>query len=72
MKMDQADRSKPTLRAYIVGIYLFSVPAFAYSESLGLSIIPQVLGALLVTYAIFDVVRNQAIKFPLKFSSTDF
>jgi O-antigen ligase len=66
MKMDRADRPKATMGAYLVGIYLFSVPAFAYSEFLGLSIIPQVLGALLVTLAIFDIIGNQTIKIPFE------
>jgi O-antigen ligase len=46
------------LGALLVGVYLFSVPAFAYSESLGLTIIPQITGALLVAYAIFDILIN--------------
>ena len=40
MTMDAATPAKPTLGAYLVGAYLFSVAAFAYSESLGLLMIP--------------------------------
>src|SRR4030042_4451692 len=57
-KVDQTNRSKTTLGALLVGAYLFSVPAFAYSESRGLTIIPQITGALLVAYAIFDILIN--------------
>jgi len=60
----QTIRSKPTLGAYLVGAYLFSVPSFAYSESLGLLIIPQIAGALLVAYAIFDILQSRSIKIP--------
>ena len=62
--MDQTNRSKPTLRAYLVGAYLLSVPAFAYSESLGLLIVPQITGALLIAYAILDILGSQSIKIP--------
>ena len=62
--MDQVDRSKTTFRACLVGAYLFSVPAFAYSESLGLLIIPQIIGALLVAYAILDILGSLKIKIP--------
>jgi O-antigen ligase len=62
--MDQISATKPSLGAYFVGAYLFSVPAFAYSQSLGLLIIPQIAGALLVGYAIFDILVNQSIKIP--------
>jgi O-antigen ligase len=64
--VDQIVRSKPTLGAYLVGAYLFSVPAFAYSESLGLLIIPQITGALLVAYAVLDILGSQSIKVPLE------
>jgi O-antigen ligase len=57
-------RSRPTLGAYLVGIYLFSVPAFAYAESSRLLLIPQITGALLVAYAILDVLRNKSLKIP--------
>jgi O-antigen ligase len=58
--------AKPSLGAYVVGAYLFSVPAFAYSESLGLLMIPQVLGALLVGFAVLDILGNMKIKIPLE------
>ena len=64
VKVDPIDISKPTLGAYLVGAYLFSVPAFAYSESLGLLMIPQITGALLVGYAILDILRNLRLKIP--------
>ena len=47
-----------------MGAYLFSVPAFAYSEFSGFSIIPQITGALLVAYAILDIIRRKSIKIP--------
>jgi O-antigen ligase len=62
--MDPIDGSKPTLRAYLVGAYLFSVPAFAYSETLGLLMIPQIIGALLVAYALSDILRGLKIQIP--------
>jgi O-antigen ligase len=62
--VDQTNRSKPTLGAYLVGAYLFSVPAFAFSESLGLLIIPQIIGAVLVAYALLDILGSQSIKIP--------
>jgi len=64
--MEKLDRSKPSFRAYLVGAYLFSVPVFAYSESLGLLIIPQIMGILLTSYAILDILRNIKIKIPLE------
>ncbi len=36
----------------LVGFYLFSVPAFSYSLELGLSQLPQVVGGVLVLYAV--------------------
>ncbi len=62
--MDVIDRSKPTLGAYLVGTYLFSVAAFAYSESLGLLMIPQVMGALLLAYALLDILIKFRIEIP--------
>jgi O-antigen ligase len=61
--VDQTSKDKITLRAVLVGVYLFSVPAFAYSEELGLLAIPQVTGALLVAYAILDILRSR-LKIP--------
>jgi O-antigen ligase len=60
----QQKAPNPSFRAYLVGVYLFSVPAFAYSETLGLLMIPQITGALLVAYALFDVLRNLRIQIP--------
>ncbi len=62
--MDGKKRTGASLGAYIVGAYLFSVPAFAYSDSTGLLIIPQLTGALLVVYALLDVVKSRTIKIP--------
>jgi O-antigen ligase len=62
--VNQANRPKASLGAYLVGAYLFSVPAFAYSESLGLLIIPQITGAILLGYAVFDILGHQSLKIP--------
>ena len=62
--MNPTVRSETTLRAYLVGAYLFSVPAFAYSESSGLLIIPQITGAVLVAYALLDILRSLKITIP--------
>ena len=62
--MDQLNTSKTTFRAYLVGAYLFSVPAFAYSESLGLLMIPQVTGAILVAYALLDILKDFHFRIP--------
>jgi O-antigen ligase len=55
-----------TFRGIFVGAYLFSVPVFSYSESMGLVIIPQIRGVLLVAYAIFDMLRTKSIKIPFE------
>lgn len=62
--MDPTNRPKPRWGAYLIGAYLFSVPAFAYSDSSGLLIIPQVTGALLVGYALFDLLGSLNISIP--------
>ena len=62
--MDTLERPSASLRGYLVGAYLFSVPAFAYSESLGLLYIPQILGALVVAYAILDILKNLRLEIP--------
>lgn len=62
--MDAVDLRKPTLGSYLVGAYLFSVAAFAYSESLGLLMIPQALGALLLAYALLDILTKFRIEIP--------
>jgi len=56
----------PPLRAYLCGAYLFSVPVFSYSEALGLMFIPQILGAILVAFALLDVVSGLRITVPLE------
>jgi len=53
--VDPVFKPKPRWGAYIIGAYLFSVPAFGYSDSTGLLVIPQVAGALLVGYALYDL-----------------
>lgn len=58
------DSSSPTLGAYLAGGYLFSVSAFAYSESLGLLMIPQLLGALLIAYALLDILKTFRVEIP--------
>jgi len=60
------DSSWPSLRAYLVGAYLFSVPAFAYSRIPALLLIPQALGALLMGYALLDILRDFKVKIPLE------
>jgi O-antigen ligase len=62
--MDSLASSKPTLGGYLVGIYLFSVPAFGFAESSSLLIIPQILGALLAGYALYDVLGRFEIQIP--------
>ena len=57
-------KPKITLRACVVGVYLFSVPAFAYSGPLGLTFIPQITGALLLAYAIIDGLSSLRITIP--------
>lgn len=43
--------------AYLIGIYLFSVPVFAYSGKLGLNVIPQIIGVFLTCYAFYDLTK---------------
>ena len=62
--MNAKTGSGARLGAYIVGAYLFSVPAFAYSDSLGLLIVPQLTGALLVAYAALDILAGRNINIP--------
>ncbi len=62
--MDLAASPKPSLAGYLVGAYLFSVAAFTGSMSGTLSIIPQVLGALVVGYALYDLLASFEIKIP--------
>ena len=62
--MDTKNKSQSTLGAYIVGAYLFSVPAFAYSEDQGLLMIPQIMGAILMAIFVLDILKNLQIKMP--------
>jgi O-antigen ligase len=57
---------KPRLGALLIGAYLFSVPAFGYSDSSALLAIPQVLGALLVGFALYDLAGRLRINIPLE------
>lgn len=62
--MALTNRQKPRWGAYLIGAYLFSVPAFGYSDSGGLLIIPQVTGALLVCFALYDLLGRLRISVP--------
>lgn len=54
-------RFKTTFGSYCVGAYLFSIPAFSYSAELGLALIPQLLGMLVVCYAVVDILKTNRI-----------
>jgi O-antigen ligase len=54
------------LGGYLVGAYLFSVAAFGLSDVFGLLIIPQILGASLVGYALYDILGTFRVKIPLE------
>ncbi len=56
--------AKPSLGGYLVGAYLFSVPAFGYGDASALLIIPQITGALIVGYALYDLLGSFRIKIP--------
>lgn len=62
--MQTAPQKRATLGAYLVGAYLFIVPAFSYSDTLGLTMVPQIMGVLLVAYAVLDIVNGRKIKIP--------
>jgi hypothetical protein len=47
-----------SLGSYLVGAYLFSVPAFSYSETMNLTFIPQLIGLSVVMLAIYDIVKT--------------
>jgi hypothetical protein len=64
--MDRPADSRPTLGGYLVGAYLFSVAAFGLSDVFGLLIIPQIMGALLVGYALYDLLGTFRIKIPVE------
>ena len=51
-------QKKASLGSYFVGAYLFSVPAFSYSETLNLTFIPQLIAACVVILAIFDILQT--------------
>lgn len=52
---------KVSIGSILVGIYLFSVPAFSYSENLGLNIVPQIIGVLVVIYAVYSIIVSGSI-----------
>ena len=56
--------SRPTMGGYLVGTYLFSVAAFGFSGSPVLLVIPQIVGAALVGYALFDLLGRFRIAIP--------
>jgi len=49
---------KASIGSYLVGAYLFSVPAFSYSETMNLTFIPQIIAACVVMLAIFDIIKT--------------
>lgn len=62
--MDLATKSEPRWGAFLIGAYLFSVPAFGYSDSASLLAIPQYIAMLLVGYAIYDILGHLRISIP--------
>ena len=54
--MSSTPKSALQLGPILIGLYLFSVPSFGYSDASGLLAIPQLLGALLVGLALFDLI----------------
>lgn len=67
-------KDKVSLRALLVGIYLFSVPVFSFSTEMALSIIPQLIGAVFAIYAIVELIiakefkRNTALLYYILFA----
>ena len=57
-------RSKATIGSYLVGFYLFSVPAFSYTDEMGLNIIPQILGVTVLFYAVIDLLTTKRLNLP--------
>jgi len=64
--MDQDVSARPSLAGYLVGVYLFSVCAFSHAEFSALQIIPQLMGAALAGYALYDILGSFRIKIPLE------
>ncbi|MGZ5454538.1 MAG: hypothetical protein ACXW2R_10210, partial [Candidatus Aminicenantales bacterium] len=64
--MDKTADSTPTLGGYLVGAYLFSVAAFGLTDIFGLLIIPQIMAALLVGYALYDILGTFRVKIPIE------
>jgi O-antigen ligase len=62
--MDEQNSAQPTLAGYLVGIYLFTTTAFGFSDTLGLLIVPQIIGLLIVGYALYDLLARLEIKIP--------
>jgi len=62
--MDGTDNARPTLAGYLVGAYLFTTASFGFSETLGLLIVPQLVGVLVVGYALYDLLGRLQIRIP--------
>jgi len=58
--------TKATLGSLLVGIYLFSVPAFSYAIDLELNFIPQWIGLIVVLYALIDFFRTGKPNIPFE------
>lgn len=56
--------SGPTWGGLLVGAYLFSVASFSSAEGSFLLLIPQIVAALLVGYALYDILSRFAIRIP--------
>ena len=54
----------PTWGGLLVGAYLFCVASFSSAEGSFLLLIPQIVAALLVGYALYDILSRFAIRIP--------
>ena len=50
-------KQRASFESYLVGLYLFSVPVFSFSGEMGLSFVPQILGAVITLFAIFEIAK---------------
>ena len=48
---------KPSFGSFLVGTYLSSVPIFSYSSVMALTFIPQIIGAFLSLYAVYELLK---------------
>lgn len=55
-------QQKSTFGSYLVGLYLLSVPVFSFSGEMGLNIIPQILGAVITLFAIFELIKVKELQ----------